>query len=98
MIIKTFSDESVKRAKAAYALGFDTIQRYDEVRYNGKIRIPHVRMRNVYTSCELDPSFFPELEADEEVAVTYIMYFKECNRVYNENDTHPREGGRGWNS
>lgn len=84
MKIKEFSDESVKKAKAAHELGFDCIEKYVESKCNGRINVPHVRMTNVRTSCELDAKFFPELEIGDNVSVLYIIHFRECNKAYKE--------------
>lgn len=84
MKVKEFSEESVRRAEAAHALGFDCIEKYEEEKCSGRVKIPHVRMRNARTSCELDSKFFPELDVGDNVSVLYIMHFRECNRVYKE--------------
>lgn len=84
MKVKEFSDESVKKAEAAHELGFDCIEKYEEERCCGRIKIPHVRMKNIRTSCELDAKFFPELDVGDNVSVLYIIHFRECNKVYKE--------------
>lgn len=94
MVVKTFSEESVKRAEAAHTLGFDTVKRFSTpIGNNPNHTHQHVMMRNVKTSVELDPTFFPEIFEDEEISVLYIMHFEDCNRLYKEHGMYqPKEG------
>lgn len=94
MIVKTFSEESVKRAEAAHTLGFDTIKRFSTaIGNNPSHTLQHVVMRNVKTSVELDPGFFPEINEDEEISVLYIMHFEDCNCLYKERGMYQTKEG-----
>lgn len=81
MKLYNFSDESIKLAECAYALGYDTIGR-ESIPLNKNHSVQRVYMRNVRSDATLDNKFFPEIGVDEEVAVTYIMHCKEINEKY----------------
>lgn len=91
MKLKEFSEKSVKAAEAANTLGFDCIEKYAVDKCGGRISVPHVRMMNVKTSCELDSKFFPELEVGEKISILYIIHFRECNKLYKERGMYQDE-------
>lgn len=91
MVVKEFSDESVKLAEAAHTLGFDCIEKYGVDICGGRKTVSHVRMRNVKTSCELDSKFFPELDIGDNVSVLYIIHFRDCNKIYKERGMYQAE-------
>lgn len=83
-----FSKESVRKAEAAYELGYDVIGR-ESIPLNQNHSITRVYMRNTKHTAYLNKDFFPEIGPDEELAVTYIIHFERCNALIR---THAKEG------
>ena len=91
MKLKEFSEKSVKLAEAANTLGFVCIEKYEVGKCGGRVSVPHVRMMNAKTSCELNSNFFPELDVGDKVSVLYIIHFRECNKLYKERGMYQDE-------
>lgn len=81
MIVKEFSEESVKLAEAANLLGLDCVEKYEK-RSIQNHSIYGVRLIGVNRSLEIDKSKFPELEIGDKISLLYVMHFEDCNKVY----------------
>lgn len=79
-----FSEESVRKANAAYELGFDIIGKEEIPVLEGRHTIIRTYMKNVNETCYINNDFFPEIEPGVSLSVHYIANYKECNKVYHK--------------
>lgn len=82
MEIGTFSEETVKLAKASIALGFDMVERYDKPLLGGKCSYLVLRVTGVEKRLQVTNSWFPEIKAGESISLRYIVAHEDCNRTY----------------
>ena len=91
MVVKEFSNESVKLAEAALLLGLDCVERYEKYRLNRNHSIDGVRFTGINKSLDISRDKFPELDVGDNISLQYITAFEDCNMLYKKHNMYQSE-------